>query len=241
MTAVRATRSISYAIAGAILSLGAPTGLLIFRELYAPRPVTAELLSDRLTYLYVLLATAAVLAFVGFALGRQADRLAALSETDALTPLPNRRALRRRLTSELSRSVRQGTPLSLLLVDVDGLKQINDKQGHAAGDRVIRTVARAITAGLRESDFGARWGGDEFAILLANASPGAARSSAERLVTRVADHPAEDSGVSATVSVGIATLDPVNRRHVDIDAFVRAADSALYRAKESGRNRVHSA
>jgi len=120
--------------------------LLILREIYSPRPVTTEILSDRLTYLYVLFATVMVLAFLGFALGRQADQLKALSETDALTGLPNRRALRQRLAIEFRRAVRYGTPVSLLLVDIDGLKQLNDTNGHAAGDRLIRSVAAAIYA-----------------------------------------------------------------------------------------------
>jgi two-component system cell cycle response regulator len=239
MTRFDRRRSVWYAAAGAILSLGAPTGLLILRELYERRPVATELLSDRLTYLYVFVATAVVLASLGFALGRQADRLAALSETDALTGLPNRRALRRRLSAEVRRSLRYRTPVSLLLVDVDGLKKINDKEGHAAGDRVIRSVAAAITGGLRESDFGARWGGDEFAIVVPNATSAAARSSAERLIARVAEH-AEEDHPSATVSIGIATFDSADRQ-VDLEAFVRAADAALYSAKKQGRNRVQAA
>jgi diguanylate cyclase (GGDEF)-like protein len=167
MSRIRWTRSVWYALAGAIISIGAPTGLLVLREVYARRPVTAELMSDRLTYLYVLLASAMVLAFVGFLMGRQADRLAALSQTDPLTGLPNRRALSQHLREELHRATRYRTPVSLLLIDVDGLKQVNDAHGHAAGDRVIRTVALAITHMLRESDFGARWGGDEFGIVAA--------------------------------------------------------------------------
>ena len=129
--------------------MGAPTGLLIVRELYTPRPITTELSSDRLTYLYVLISTAIVLAFLGYVLGRQADRLAALSETDALTGLANRRALTHRLAEEFQRSTRYRTPLSLLLADIDGLKQLNDTHGHAAGDRTIRSVAEVISRGLR--------------------------------------------------------------------------------------------
>src|SRR4051812_37979588 len=185
MSRLRSTRSVWYALAGGVLSIGAPTGLLVLREVYAPRPVTAELISDRLTYLYVLLASALVLAFVGFVLGRQADRLAALSQTDALTGLPNRRALSEHIREELQRARRYRTPMSLLLIDVDGLKQVNDTHGHAAGDRIIRAVALAIAQTLRESDFGARWGGDEFGIVAPNTTSEAARVSAERLVSRV--------------------------------------------------------
>lgn len=234
-------RSVWYAAAGAILAVGAPTGLLIVRELYAPRPIAAELSSERLTYLYVLIATAVVLAVLGFVLGRQADRLAALSETDVLTGLANRRAFKRRLGEEFRRSKRYGTPVSLLFVDIDGLKQLNDTHGHLAGDRTIRTVAAAIVRGLRASDFGARWGGDEFAIVAPNTPAGAARSSAERLVARVADRGGVHLRGRPTVSIGVATYDPAEGRYADLDALVRAADDALYGAKAGGRNRVQAA
>ena len=197
----------------------------------------AELLSDRLTYLYVFFATAMILASVGFALGRQADRLAALSETDVLTGLPNRRAFGRRLSEEFRRSSRYATPMSLLFIDIDGLKQVNDEQGHAIGDRLIRTVAVAIAEELRTSDFGARWGGDEFAVLAPNTAEDAARSSAERLVARVAEE-SRDDRYQTTISIGVATFDPTRHNYADLTALTRAADDALYRAKASGRNRV---
>jgi diguanylate cyclase (GGDEF)-like protein len=235
-----AGRAVWYAIAGVVLSMGAPTGLLLLRELYAPRPIAAELLSDRLTYVYVLGATAVVLAVVGFMLGQQADRLHALSQTDALTGLPNRRALSSHLNEELRRSQRYGTPVSLLLIDVDGLKEVNDAEGHPAGDRLIRSVAVAILETLRETDFGARWGGDEFAIVAPNTATAAAHHSAERLRARVASEP---SGTRrpATVSIGIATFDPTTGDRADAERLVRAADEALYRAKANGRNCVQAA
>jgi two-component system, cell cycle response regulator len=234
------SRSLWYALAGAVLSIGAPTGLLVLREVYAPRSVTTELTSDRLTYLYVLLATALVLAVVGFVLGRQADRLASLSQTDALTGLPNRRALSEHIRAELQRAERYRTPVSLLLIDVDGLKQVNDAHGHAAGDRVIRTVALAIRDTLRESDFGARWGGDEFAIVASNTTLEAARAAAERLIDRVAAQ-RDDYGRFPTVSIGIAAFDPSRLERVDVESLARAADRALYHAKANGRNRVEAA
>ena len=231
-------RALWYALAGVILLMGAPTGLLLLRELYAPRPIAAELLSDRLTYFYVLASTAIVLAIVGFILGQQADRLAALSQTDALTGLPNRRALSGQLREELHRAERYRTPVSLLLIDVDGLKQVNDTEGHPAGDRVIRGVAAAIRETLRETDFGARWGGDEFAIIAPNTATEAACRSAERLLLRVAE---ASSGTGPSVSIGIATFDPSNERSANPEGLVHAADEALYRAKANGRNRVQAA
>jgi len=138
-----------YAVVGAILSLGAPVGLLLLREFIAPQSLSDELISERIAYVYVFVATAIVLALFGFIIGRQTDRLAGLSQTDALTGLANRRALSSLLEKELRRSVRYGMPASLLLIDVDGLKQVNDNQGHSAGDRVLRGVADAITEALR--------------------------------------------------------------------------------------------
>ena len=240
MARILSSRSAWYTLAGAVLSIGAPTGLLVLREVYARRRVTAELISDRLTYLYVLLASALVLAVVGFLLGRQADRLASLSQTDALTGLPNRRALSQHIREELQRAARYCTRVSLLLIDVDGLKQVNDAQGHAAGDFVIRTVALAITHTLGESDFGARWGGDEFGIVAPNTTSEAARSSAERLVNRVRRQ-RDEHGHSPTVSVGIATFDPNRSDYGDVESLARAADRALYLAKAHGRNRVEAA
>jgi diguanylate cyclase (GGDEF)-like protein len=229
-----------YAVAGAVLSIGAPTGLLALRELYAPRPVAAELLSDRLTYLYVLLASAIVLGVVGFLLGRQADRLASLSQTDALTGLANRRALSQHLREELHRSARYRTPLSLLLIDVDGLKQVNDTQGHAAGDQLLRVVARAITHTLRETDFGARWGGDEFGIIAPNTTSESARASAERLAVQIRKE-RNQHGRTPTVSIGIATFDPARPEQADVESLTHAADRALYQAKANGRDRVEVA
>ena len=227
---------------GAILSVGAPTGLLLLRELYAPRPVGTELLSDRLTYVYLLVTTAIVLAVFGFIVGQQADSLAELSHTDALTGLANRRALSLHLQRELRRSVRYGEPASLLLIDVDGLKAVNDNEGHSAGDRVIRNVGDAISAGLRDTDFGARWGGDEFAIVAPNTTSEAALRSAERLILRVANgRIGRGNRHTVTVSIGIATFDPARTKECDLEQLVRMADDALYRAKGSGRNRVQAA
>ena len=234
-------RSVWYAVVGAILSLGAPVGLLLLREFIAPQSLSDELISERIAYVYVFVATAIVLALFGFIIGRQTDRLAGLSQTDALTGLANRRALSSLLEKELRRSVRYGMPASLLLIDVDGLKQVNDNQGHSAGDRVLRAVAAAITETLRGTDVGARWGGDEFAIVAPNTTAEAARRSAERLVLRVAEAGGHDPWHSTTVSVGIATFNPVYSIDCDLERLLRAADDALYRAKTSGRNQVQAA
>jgi diguanylate cyclase (GGDEF)-like protein len=236
----RPDRATWYAIAGAILSLGEPIGLLIVRELSGGGPVLTELSQERLTYAYVFVTMAIVLSIFGYLVGRHADQLAALSETDALTRLPNRRALRRRLLHELRRAERDRMPISLVFADVDGLKRINDHAGHAAGDHAIRRVADAITATLRTSDLGARWGGDEFAMVLPNTSADAARHSADRLFAQLsgADGAAPNQ---VTISVGIATFDPAQGRSMSVEQLEQRADQALYAAKEAGRNRIVAA
>ena len=234
------SRAVRYSLAGALLSFGEPIGLLLVRELHGAPAIMTELARERVIYLYVFLTTAVILAVVGYVLGRQTDRLAALSETDILTQLANRRALRRRLTDEIRRASRYRSPVSLLLVDVDGLKRINDEHGHAAGDRQIRRVAGSIAATLRGSDLGARWGGDEFAVVMPNATPDAARHLAERIMTHLAEHRGEPD-LPATISIGIATFDPSRTPDITLEQLAQSADEALYAAKKSGRNRIHAA
>jgi diguanylate cyclase (GGDEF)-like protein len=234
------SRALVYTAAAAVLSLGEPIGLLFVREIYGVRPMPAELLLERVTYIYVSVTTAILLGALGYLLGRQADRLEALSETDVLTGLPNRRAFRRRLADDLRRAQRYGSPVSLLVVDVDGLKRINDESGHSAGDRVIRRVGEAITAALREADLGSRWGGDEFAILLPNTPGDAARHSAERLTAHLKWRRGGDAD-PVSISVGIATFDPARDLYVDPEELAHRADEAMYEAKRAGRNRIHAA
>ena len=234
------SRAVVYAATGVVLSLAEPIGLLFVRDIFGAPPIPTELLAQRVTYIYVSITSAILIGALAYLIGRQADRLEALAETDVLTGLSNRRALRRRLTDDLSRARRYGSPVSLLLLDVDGLKRINDDKGHAAGDRVIRRVADAITATLREADLGARWGGDEFAILMPDTLGDAARHSAERL----AAHLRWGSGADAEpvkVSVGIATFDPARATYVDADELAHRADEALYSAKRAGRDRIRAA
>jgi diguanylate cyclase (GGDEF)-like protein len=164
--------------AGLATSAGIVLGLLLLRTAFTSGyPLAAELLANRLTYIYVFVATALVFIVLGYVLGRQADELRRLSMTDALTGLSNRHAFQVRLRDEWRRSRRYHAPLALLLIDVDGLKRVNDEQGHEAGDRVLREVAGALRHTLRGTDIGARWGGDEFAIIIGALGVGFATSS----------------------------------------------------------------
>jgi diguanylate cyclase (GGDEF)-like protein len=232
-------RRLSYTLAGGFLSLGAPLGLLAIRLCQhglSPHHVTREVTADPVLYAYVGTSTAIAFSLFGYMLGRQADRLADLSETDALTGLYNARGLSRRLDTELARSRRYREPLALLLVDLDGLKHINDRQGHAAGDQALRHVAEAIRTELRESDVGARWGGDEFAIVASNTSETAARALAERVRALIAR---PRGSWPLTGSLGVILVDVhQDRDRIDSATLMRAADTALYEAKARGGNTV---
>ena len=230
------SRRFAYALVGAGLSVGAPVGLLIVRATASnavdPSALLCELRAELPTYMYALLSTLVVFASFGYALGRQADALLNLSRTDRLTSLANRHAFEERLKEEIARSVRYGEPLALLLVDVDGLKGINDRQGHHAGDLALQAVARALRAGARQADLPARFGGDEFALLAPSTAPEAAMTLGERIRSLVVAQGLEE----LTVSVGVATLQPGWPEASD--KLRESADMALYNAKRRGRNRV---
>ena len=236
-------RRFVYPAAGALLSAGAPVGLLAARLAtrirrsgsVSPEDVRVELAADRPAYVYVSVSTALVFTAFGYLLGRQADDLARLSETDGLTDLVNARGFHDRLRKELGRARRYRTPLALILLDLDGLKMVNDRLGHRAGDEALRGVADVVRAELRESDVGARWGGDEFAILAPNTPREAALALAERIRTRIA---ARGTSPALSVSLGVAMTDPATEAAVEADALVHAADAAMYEAKARGRNAV---
>ena len=238
----RVPRRLSYAAVGALLSVGAPIGLLLLRLNRQGRislaRIRAEVAGDIPTYGYISTSTGLVFSLFGGMLGRQADRLAGLATTDALTGLQNARALQEGLQREVARAVRYRQPLSLLLVDLDGLKVINDLLGHHAGDRALCHVAEAIRVQLRASDIGVRWGGDEFALLAPNTRRSAAAVLAQRVQSLVGDAPVSSAVPPMAVSIGIATFDPDGAVQVDASSLMSAADAALYHAKRSGRDRI---
>ena len=158
---------------------------------------------------------------------------------DRLTGLFNRGAFDDRLQSELSASRRRGTPLALLLFDIDHFKQLNDTHGHPAGDAVIRAVAQAAQATVRAEDVLARYGGEEFAVILRAVSSRSAMVMGERLRVAVEDLRTvwNDGEIVATVSVGV--VHAAKGMAVESPAaFIASADAALYEAKRRGRNCV---
>lgn len=168
------------------------------------------------------------------------QRLSKLASTDPLTGLLNRRAFLRRLDEECARSQRYGNPMVLAMIDIDHFKHVNDSFGHLAGDHAIRHVVDTVAGGLRVPDVLARWGGEEFALILPETDGKAASTTAERLRQSVEDAPLVDEPVLVddirlTVSIGLADF-RVGRDA--IEDLIGRADRALYAAKEAGRNRV---
>jgi two-component system cell cycle response regulator len=160
-------------------------------------------------------------------------RLEELARTDPLTGIGNRRSFDAELASRFEHARRYNRPLTLVMIDIDHFKEVNDTFGHQAGDEVLQRIARVLERTTRQSDFVARFGGEEFVVLLPETPLLEGLQVAEKIRAAVA---AEDLPTRVTVSAGVATLP---QPHIDSpDALVAAADAALYRAKESGRNRV---
>lgn len=182
----------------------------------------------------ISLATHAAVALENAKLHRIVERQALV---DGLTGVANRRQCEEALHGEVARAERLGTPLSLVLADLDDFKQVNDVHGHAAGDEVLRTFASVLRATVRESDLAGRWGGEEFMLLLPGADGDGAALLAERVRVGLAGRPLTDAdgrSYTVTCSFGVAQHRPGS----DADALFAAADRALYRAKGAGKDRV---
>jgi len=155
---------------------------------------------------------------------------------DELTGLHNRRYLMTRFNEEFERARRKGTTLGLLMMDIDHFKVVNDNYGHPAGDEVLRSVGQILASMLRDYDVGGRYGGEEFAVVLAETTPADMVRLAERIrevIEQRQDH-GNATGIHITISIGVAVLNDTDTT----ETLLQRADSALYKAKEAGRNRT---
>ena len=174
------------------------------------------------------------------------ERLLRAGMTDVLTGWHNRRYLQSRLREEIVHARRYQQPLVALLIDLDEFKSINDTFGHLAGDNLLREVANRIKGQIRGSDVAARYGGDEFAVLLPHTKLIEGAQLAERILAAVAHHPirvAKDQTVTVTLSIGVAEETAENEMQDPekiSENLIADADIALYRAKSEGRNRVRT-
>ncbi len=232
-----------YPVLGFFLAIGAPGGLLLMRSLAHAEFgnwewMASELSARALTYGYIAASTAIVFIGLGIIIGSNEDLLQRASLTDPLTGLANRRHFDQRLREELARVDRYNQPLALMLLDLDGLKRVNDAGGHESGDNALRAVARTLRHTCRSTDLAARIGGDEFIVLAPNITESEALTLAERIRKTLI---VEASWVSTqlpplTLSIGIADTRCV--RELQPDRLYTAADQALYQAKQSGKDRV---
>ncbi|HJM76591.1 MAG TPA: GGDEF domain-containing protein [Dehalococcoidia bacterium] len=174
------------------------------------------------------------------ALRAASEQLEQLVVVDALTGVLNRRGFDEQFSAECTRLRRYSQPLSLLMIDVDDFKQMNDALGHLTGDFVLTSIAQALSASVRASDIVARQGGDEFAVVLPKTDHVAAETVTQKLQSRIREHYMSYGGteLAATISIGVATLPEAN---MSMGGLIGQADEALYAAKRAGKDRVVAA
>ena len=203
----------------------------------APLPAFSVKIVNWIHICVVFALSAALAAFYRHTILRAESRLRKQATLDPLTGLSNRSHFETLAAHALVRSQRDGTPVTLLLCDVDHFKRVNDLLGHAVGDDVLVAVAHTLGNNLREGDVLARWGGEEFLALMPAAGPEAAMATAERIRLAVEQTPipvGQAAPVSLTLSFGVALVNGPD----DLQAATARADKTLYQSKHAGRNRV---
>jgi diguanylate cyclase (GGDEF)-like protein len=165
----------------------------------------------------------------------------AVSVTDELTQLYNSRFLKERLRHETKRAMRNGNPLSVLFLDLDGFKQVNDKHGHLAGSKALGEAGEVLRQCARETDVVSRYGGDEFALILPDTGPEGAKAVALRIGERIRSNiflTSDGLSVRLTASIGVATLPDAAQTAEDL---LHVADTAMYKVKYEGKDGIHVA
>ncbi|MBI2061954.1 MAG: GGDEF domain-containing protein [Nitrospirae bacterium] len=254
----RSRSPIRLALTGAALGLGAPAGWLALRYLSRSSQghgvngwLLQEIADSSMLYAYLAVSTVTVFAVYGWRLGSMVQKLKRqthekmklhrLSITDSLTGLYNRGFFDRCVEDELARARRLYYPLSLLLLDMDDLKAINDRYGHPVGDEVLAKIGFAIDQALRETDLAFRYGGDEFVVLLPNCDEGDLAEVEQRLLALIDEHaqPAVPLPRRVSVSVGRTTFHP--GKDSSGTEMVRQADRELYGQKKTKKPAVRLA
>lgn len=244
------TRTRVRAVQGTVFGAASALGWVLLECAIGLQPV-ANVLHQPLLYAYLLVGALAGYTIFGGILGHSEDRLAALNAqlaelavTDSLTGLKNVRYFHARIAEAVAQVRRSGEPLSLLVIDLDRFKEVNDRYGHETGDAVLREAAQAIASAVREGDTAARldgavarMGGEEFSVLLQGTDETDAMAVGERVLrgVRRVSVPAEGGEVRITASAGVACL-----AHAadEPDGLYARADEAMYAAKRAGRDRV---
>ena len=197
----------------------------------------------------VALISLLMLGTIWYLVSRLANRLSKayeiienMSVTDELTSLYNRRYIQTRLDEELSRTWRHGSPLSLMILDIDNFKRVNDNFGHQTGDMVLRQFSALLQTNVRKADVAARWGGEEFVVILTESNVSQAKMAAEKVRSTVESTPFEiegDKSIPITISIGVSSINMVEKNAENsAEKLIKIADDALYVAKQKGRNRT---
>ena len=230
---------LTIAIAFVLRSAGALYGAVGIASITTPNPLLSA------TFLFVAVSLMMVCQGLVLMTNERADeRNRALAMQDELTGLSNRRFIMEALGLQLVQAQRSGKPLTVLMLDVDFFKAINDTFGHLSGDRVLRELAACLKTRLRAQDMAGRWGGEEFLVVLPDTDTAGAWVLAEKLraaVEHIRFTARDGRSIPLTISVGFHTLLPEWLGGADLDALISSADQALYHAKQKGRNRVESA
>lgn len=239
----------AFLLVGALFQQAVALALMIIASFIAGGLLSGIALGSLVYVAGLLGATACMCALVSYSM-EQSNRqsflerglLAELAIRDGLTGLRNRRTLDEHLAKLWQQGLRDRQAVALLLIDIDHFKSYNDLLGHQAGDETLRAVSRAVkSCARRPLDIAARYGGEELAIVLYQATPERVREVAEQVrhsvEDRRIDHPGSPTSPCVTVSIGAASVRPT--RDGSVEALVRAADEALYAAKREGRNRVN--
>lgn len=215
------------------------SGLQIGADEYLPKPYNELELNARI---YALLRTKTLqdeLRMKNKQLEDLLQKVEYMAITDSLTSLYNRRRFHMVLNKEYERTKRYATPLTVVMLDIDHFKKVNDKFGHQAGDAVLKETAQMIQKSIRDIDVAFRYGGEEFVIVLPNTEKNDASVVAERMRKKIAEHEFQElSGGHITISIGIAGIPDEDISSEE--RLIQCADIALYQAKQNGRNRVET-
>ncbi len=203
------------------------SGVLVCDNAYNLRPVTTEDVRE--------VSSLANLAAIAVERARLHERIRRMAEQDGLTGLANRRIFDTVLERKFNEAGERSTPLSILFIDLDDFKSINDTHGHLAGDDVLRAIGNIIKSRIRRGDIAARYGGDELAVLLPGATADHAALIAEHILTGVNSTRFGQNGFSTSVSIGVACRNGLHKQPGDLLA---STDQAVYEAKKAGKNRV---
>ena len=217
---------------GAFLSLGAPGGLWLLQTML---PSTTSFFW--VAFIYSAVATLIFFSLFGYASGWFMDRLEFLAFHDTLTRLYNRRYLLQQLQETIALSHRYHQSFSLIMLDLDYFKKVNDRFGHAVGDQTLRAVSQVIRQMCRNTDIPARYGGEEFLIVCPNTANKESHHLAERIRQKVAELSISELGFPGPQTISLGVLSSSEQK-IPLDTLLQKVDEAMYQAKHQGRNQV---